>query len=417
MGAYERYREKIDAQMDEPLASVRLVHGMAIRPEPIKWLWGTWLARGKLHVLAGPPGTGKTTIALALAATLTRGAFWPDGSKASPGTVLIWSGEDDPTDTLAPRLLAMGADMSRVYFVGAVEDGQDSVTFDPAKHSELLERAITEIGGIDLLIVDPIVSAVNGDSHKNAEVRRGLQPLVDLGIKMQAAILGISHFSKGTSGRDPVERVTGSIAFGALARLVFAAAKMPENDQDGGSRLFCRSKSNLGPDTGGFRYDLKQIELDDHPGVYASSLMWGKAEEGSARELLNRAEAMPNDDDGDDDETTPQVAWLKDLLATGPRPAKEVMTEGKEAGFTEKQIRTARERLGIKPERHGYGKDGKWLWSLPEGTFHREGIDDPESGKNSIDALVAHDFERCSTLKNGGTLGTFAENDDDRRMC
>ena len=401
-GAYERYREQVDAQMDEPLASVRLVHGINIRPEPIDWLWGNWLARGKLHVLAGPPGTVKTTIVLALAATLTRGAFWPDGSKASPGTVLLWSGEDDPTDTLAPRLLAMGADMSRVYFVGAVEDGQDSVTFDPAKHAELLEREIAEIGGISLLIVDPIVSAVNGDSHKNAEVRRGLQPLVDLGIRMQAAILGISHFSKGTSGRDPVERVTGSIAFGALARLVFAAAKMPDNDQEGGSRLFCRSKSNLGPDTGGFRYDLKQVELPNYPVVFASALLWGKAEEGSARELLNRAEAMPNDDDGDEDETTPQEAWLFELLTNGPKPAKEVIAEGKEAGFTEKQIRTARERLGITPAKHGY--QGAWSWSLPEGTF---------TPKEFKDAKDAHDSERCSTSKNEGTFGTFGSFDDD----
>jgi putative DNA primase/helicase len=401
MGAYERYREKIDAQL-EPLASVHLVHGVNIKPEPISWLWDNWLARGKLHVLAGPPGTGKTTIGLALAATLTRGAFWPDGSKASPGTVLLWSGEDDPTDTLAPRLLAMGADMSRVYFVGAVGDGQDAVTFDPAKHSELLERAIADIGGIDMLIVDPIVSAVNRDSHKNAEVRRGLQPLVDLGIKMQAAILGISHFSKGTSGRDPVERVTGSIAFGALARLVFAAAKMPDNDQEGGSRLFCRSKSNLGPDTGGFRYDLKQVELPNYPGVFASALLWGKAEEGSARELLNRAEAMPNDDDGDEDETTPQEAWLFELLTNGPKPAKEVIAEGKEAGFTEKQIRTARERLGITPAKHGY--QGAWSWSLPEGTF---------TPKEFKDAKDAHDSERCSTSKNEGTFGTFGSFDDD----
>ena len=76
-----------------------------------------------------------------------------------------------------------------------------------------------------MIIVDPIVSAVSGDSHKNGETRRALQPLVDLASDVNAALIGITHFSKGTSGRDPLERITGSIAFGALARVVMVAAK------------------------------------------------------------------------------------------------------------------------------------------------------------------------------------------------
>jgi putative DNA primase/helicase len=127
--------------------------GADIKPVPIEWLWDTWLALGKLHVIAGLPGTGKTTIGLALAASLTSGGRWPDGSSAPVGNVLIWSGEDDPTDTLAPRLIGMGADMSRVHFVGAVKDGQGELSFDPSKHMKPLENAIARTGGIDLLII------------------------------------------------------------------------------------------------------------------------------------------------------------------------------------------------------------------------------------------------------------------------
>lgn len=99
-------------------ASVELLNGASIRPEPIRWLWPGWLAAGKFHVLAGAPGTGKTSIALALAATITTGGRWPDGALAASGNVLIWSGEDDPCDTLVPRLIASAADMKRVFFVG-----------------------------------------------------------------------------------------------------------------------------------------------------------------------------------------------------------------------------------------------------------------------------------------------------------
>jgi putative DNA primase/helicase len=151
--------------------------------------------------MAGAPGTGKTTAAVALAATLTIGDRWPDSTRADVGDVLLWSGEDDPTDTLVPRLIAAGADLSRVHFVSSFTDGKGSRAFDPATDTEALSDHLATMNPAPvLLIVDPIVSAIQGDSHKNAEVRRSLQPLVDLAQVRRVAVLGISHFSKGTQG-------------------------------------------------------------------------------------------------------------------------------------------------------------------------------------------------------------------------
>ncbi len=115
-------------------AAVNLVRADGVRPEPIKWLWRGWIARGKLHVLAGAPGTGKTSAAVALAATVTIGGRWPDGTIADPGDVFIWSGEDDIKDTLVPRLIAARADLKRVHFVSGITEDGKTRSFDPATH-------------------------------------------------------------------------------------------------------------------------------------------------------------------------------------------------------------------------------------------------------------------------------------------
>ncbi|HQT27149.1 MAG TPA: AAA family ATPase, partial [Burkholderiales bacterium] len=138
-----------------------------IEPEAIKWIWHGWLASGKFHILGGAPGTGKTTLAIKMAAIVSNGSKWPDGTFSKTGKVLIWSGEDDPADTLVPRLIASGANRSQVFFVCDSFDERGHRAFDPASDMALLAAKLNEIGGVSLIIVDPIVSAVAADSHKN----------------------------------------------------------------------------------------------------------------------------------------------------------------------------------------------------------------------------------------------------------
>lgn len=338
---------------------VEIIRAADIAPEPIRWLWEGWLARGKLVIMAGAPGTGKTTLAMKFAAAVSTGGTWPDGTSAHQGNVLVWSGEDDPRDTLVPRLHAAGADLSRIFFVGdTVPAGAESRNFDPARDLAALTRAIAGVidaGEIRLLIVDPIVSAVAGDSHKNAEVRRALAPLVELAVKLDCALLGISHFSKGTQGRDPHERVTGSIAFSALARLVMATAKTKDEEGSPG-QILVRVKSNIGPDHGGFRYDFEQTELVGYPGVFASRAQWGDALEGDAKELLDSSDDTGNTDIDD---------WLRDVLAAGPMKKQDVERLGKANGFSSDQLQRSKTRLGVEHERVGFGKNAAYWWKLP----------------------------------------------------
>ncbi|MDP9645467.1 AAA family ATPase [Paraburkholderia caledonica] len=336
---------------------VILVNGADLTPEPVRWLWHSWLARGKLHILAGAPGQGKTTIALSFAAIVTGGGRWPDGLPCGAGNVLIWSGEDDAADTLLPRLLAAGADARRIFFVSGSRINGEVHTFDPARDMLTLQEEAERIGDVRLIIVDPVVSAVTGDSHKNTETRRALQPLVDLAASTDAALVGITHFSKGGQGGDPTQRVVGSIAFTAVARVVMVAAKVKSEDGED-RRIIARSKSNIGPDEGGFEYHLAQSE--PLPGIYASCVAWGAAVTGSARELLSD----PNEQaSGEASAIEQAVDFLRQVLGNDVVPTKSVEAETKEAGYAWRTVRRAADTLRVKKQR---SQDGKWYWTLPK---------------------------------------------------
>jgi putative DNA primase/helicase len=336
--------------------SVEIRCAADIPAEPVSWLWDGWLASGKLHILAGPPGAGKTTLTIGIAATITSGGRWPDGKRSETGSVAIWSGEDAASDTLVPRLRANGAGLSRCHFIGPVTDGGHRRPFDPAKDVPLLALQLARIPDLRLLIVDPVVSAVSGDAHKSNDVRRGLQPLSDFAEQSGVAIVGISHFSKGSAGKDPVERVTGSIAFGAAPRIVLGAAKRDE--EQGGGRILVRTKNNIGPDNGGFVYDLDLVDLP--AGIQTTRIVWKEVLEGSARALLAYAE------NSDDAEARSDLAAAKDflaaLLADGPVPSKLIRQDAEDAGHSWATIRRAQNELGVDARKVSM-KDG-WVWEL-----------------------------------------------------
>jgi putative DNA primase/helicase len=345
---------------------IAMIRGSDVAPQLIEWLWPGWLASGKVHILGGAPGTGKTTISMALAAAISQGGSWPDGARSPVGKVVIWSGEDDPADTLIPRLKLSGARLENIYFVGNVHDGHERRAFDPASDTGCLMQRLIDLNDVRLLIIDPIVSGIAGDSHKNAEVRRGLQPLADLAASLRCALLGITHFSKGTTGREPVERLTGSLAFGAVARIVMVAAKHQELNAEGSSqRVLLRAKSNIGPDRGGFAYELMQSEIREHPGVTASFVQWREPIDGTAREILREADEVS--DDGDHASLPDAKQFLKDLLSDGPKSAKDVRKDADGAGYSWATIRRAQQKLGIKAQKEGghFGGYQRWVWSLP----------------------------------------------------
>lgn len=347
----------VDKIAAKPLKNTRVVNlkcGADIVPKPIRWLWRGWLPAGKLTILAGAAGTGKTTLALGLAAALTSTGKWPDETVSEYiGNVLIWSGEDNAEDTLVPRLIASGANMNYCHFINGIIENGENIPFDPARDMLELHLAVARINGASLLIVDPIVSAVSGDMHKANDVRRSLQALVDFAGIHECAVLGISHFSKGSAGRSPQERVIGSQAFGALARMVLVAAK----EEDGNRRVLARAKSNIAPDDGGIAYSLEQIEMGD---IETTRVVWEGMIEGSARNIIGDIE---HDESEIGNLKADAEQFLIDLLSSGPLSAKQISADAHGAGYSAATIRRAKQSLGIEAIKGGM-KDG-WKWSLP----------------------------------------------------
>lgn len=339
------------------LASVELIPASEIRPQPITWLWEGWLAAGKLHILGGAPGTGKTTLAMGIAAILSSGGMWADKSQAPRGKVVVWSAEDSPGDTLVPRLIQCGADLERISFIGNVYEPDGERFFDPGTDIPKLREELYRIGDVRLLIVDPIVSAVTGNDHKNSEVRRSLQPLVDLADEIECAVLGITHFSKNTSGRNPLERITGSLAFGALARVVWVTAK---GDGVTDKRVLLRAKSNIGSDDGGYEYELSQTALSDHPGVSAASVVWGEPLDGSARAVLGSIESPESDSQRG--ALAEAEDFLLKFLGNDVVPYERIKLEADSLGIKIATLRRAKDSLRVRSEKLGMSQG--WGWSL-----------------------------------------------------
>ncbi len=278
----------------------------------------------------------------------------------TPGNVLIWSGEDNPADTIKPRMMAANADGKRYAMIdGTIDESGQNRSFDPSRDIEDLRRAVEEFGGVSLLVIDPIVSAVSGDMHRANDVRRSLQPIVDFAEEMNCAVLGITHFPKGTAGSKAAERVIGSQAFTALARMVLVAQK----DENSDRRVIARAKSNTSIDTGGFAYEIEQVAL--HRGITTVRVVWRQVLHGNARDILASVEAEGVSEDGT--KISAAKSFLVSALANGPVESKELIETAREAHDISKDtLKRAKTDLNIVSRKSGM--NGAWVWSFPFNT-------------------------------------------------
>jgi len=336
-----------------------------IKAKPISWLWPRRIARGKLTIVAGDPGLGKTQVAASIASIVTKGGLWPvEGGRCPIGSVLFFSAEDDAADTLRPRLEAAGADLARVHVVESViagYTGEGNATprfFSLQRDLAALEQKLVELMDVALVVIDPI-SAFLGegiDSHKNSEVRGLLAPLSELAARHNAAFTGISHLSK-SGGAPALMRVMGSLAFVAAAR---AAYLVTADAQDSTRRLLLGLKNNLAPDTSGLAFRIEPVSISSTDGpIETSRVVWD-----SEPVCITADEAIQAASTPEKPSRLMEAAdWLCARLATGAVLKTELLDSALTAGIKEKTLNRASKLLDVRKGKDGM--DSPWWWSLP----------------------------------------------------
>jgi hypothetical protein len=344
---------------DDHEATRRLVLTRAsqIRPARVHWLWDGRLAVGTIGLLAGREGIGKSLIAYWLASMITRGVL-PGEHYRQPRAVIVAASEDSWAYTIVPRLIAAGADLDLVYRVEVVTDDVHSEITMPNDLHEL-ERVAAETGAV-LLILDPLMSRLSDrlDTHRDAEVRRALEPMAALADRARLAVLGIIHHNKSGS-TDPLQLVMGSKAFTAVARSVHTVLLDPEDETDT-RRLFGTPKNNLGKTdlpTLAFTIASHPVETDDGT-AWTGRLEWGDELPTTIGEAMRTAAASTEDHSA----TAEAAEWLDDYLESkgGNAASADVKVAGKKAGHSEDALKRARRRLKLHVSSSGFPRITYW---------------------------------------------------------
>jgi archaellum biogenesis ATPase FlaH len=320
-----------------------------VQSQPIRWLWENRVPLGKVTIFAGDPGLGKSFVALDLAARVSSG----EESILRKGDVILLSAEDDPADTIRPRLDASGADVAHVHVLNAIRIKGDSkqsqrmVRLD--RDIEQIAEAIRVYPETILVIIDPLSAYMGSvDAKSDEQVRSILAPLAELASKTGVAIVCIKHLNKAEE-KSAIYRAGGSIGFIAAARMVWMFAK-DRNDSE--RRLMLLTKSNIGTNPGGLAYRIEQTESGPcvmwEPGTVQMDL------DDALRPATHRKSAV---DTG--------TKWLADVLANGPVSVKDVEKAAAEEGLSWATVRRSADSLKISRKHEGFGPDSQWKWSLP----------------------------------------------------
>jgi putative DNA primase/helicase len=352
-----------------PKSRLVTINASSVKPKNIDFIWPGRLAKGKHTCFAGEGGLGKSQLLVAITAALTTGGAWPCGEGQAPiVNVIILSAEDGVDDVLVPRLMAAGADRTRVHIVRAIkaEDGRGERRFSLQEDLEELEKRIAEIGDVGLVWIDPVTSYMGKvDSHNNTALRGILDPISEMAERTNVAFASVTHFTKGSAdkGIKAMHRVMGGAAFTTAPRAAFAIIEDPD---DSNRRLLLHLKNNLAVKAQGlaFRLGAQMVGIDDRTDteIWASHILWeDKPVETTADEAV-AAFGGHSEERGALDEA---MEFLLAELAEGRVDVTVIQAAAKRAGIADRTLKRARAELKITRQREGFGPGGKFFLVLP----------------------------------------------------
>jgi hypothetical protein len=347
--------------------NLKLINMGDVVSEQINYLWYPYIAYGKITIVQGDPGDGKTTMMLAVAAALTNGEKIgeSDGDAVlSPSDVLFQTAEDGLADTIKPRLEQLGADCSLVHVIDE-EDKTLSLV------DERIEAAIIRTGA-KLFILDPLQAYMGGaDMNGTGGVRPLMKRLATVAENTGAAIVLIGHLNKN-GGSKSVYRGLGSIDIPAAARSVLTVGRLANMDEN--MRAFIQTKSNLAPTGKPQAFGLDPV----------SGFLWLGDCEVTIDELLDGKKS----DNGGTSQLELAKAFITGLLAHGDVHSKIAFTKGEAAGFPEATMKRAKGDLKVKSEKRGK----EWYWVMEQTQGYQaaqefRGEDDEASKRDTVDTL------------------------------
>ena len=317
------------------MAELKIISMDEVPVEEVEWLWYPYIPFGKLTIIHGDGGEGKTTLILQLAALLSRGEKLPcDSTEREPIKVIYQTAEDGLGDTIKPRLLAGNADCSQIK---VIDESEATLTM----LDERIEKAIVETGA-RALILDPVQAYIGAkvDMNRANEVRAILSQLGQIAGQYRCAIILVGHLNKA-QGNKSNYRGLGSIDFQATARSVLIVGRLKDNPQ---IRVMVQDKSSLAPEGEPIAFELDKengFRWLGHYDISVDDLLSGIPKEKKSEQAENLILAY---------------------LSKGKYPQKKLVKKAQAIGISKRVLDEAKKALNVQSVKKG----SQWYWQIPE---------------------------------------------------